>query len=63
VPGAILQFRGGEDVDDAFGFVAGLQIALDERLPIAGNGSMFRGGDLLNPVADVGGQRDGDACA
>jgi hypothetical protein len=61
--GFALQFRGDEDVDYAFGFIAGLEITLDEHLEVAGNGSMFGGRDVLDAVADVGRQSDGNPSA
>jgi len=60
--GFIPQFRGSEHVDDAFRVVAGLQVTLDQHLQIAGNGSMFGGGDVLDTVPDVAPKTHRYAC-
>ena len=57
----ILQFRRRENVDDVFRFVAGLQIALDQHLQIAGNGSMFSDGDMLDTIPDIAPEAHRDA--
>jgi hypothetical protein len=57
-----VQLGGGEDVDYAFGLVAGLKITLDEHLQIPGDGSMFGGSDVLDAVPNVPVEAHRDAC-